>query len=116
MGLFDFMNEPVSGYTTQQAEPIAEGQEFGQGGGFKTANSNISWGQLLALVASMSNTSGGQALGAFGKQQHGAVGSGLPNNAKPEVYNIGPTQTIAQPKEQRQTSISEVAEIAGFFA
>jgi len=57
--MFDFLSEPLGGYTEQSLEPNVQGPVN------QTANSNMSWGQLLGALSQQSNTKGGQQLGGF---------------------------------------------------
>lgn len=132
MAFFDFMNQPVGGYTDVQPEAISAGAEFGGGGGFKTADSTMTWGQLLGAIAKMSNTSGGQGLGSLMSNQYGVLGSGVPQQigttntgaqppggAPPQIYQISPNPDFNKPAEKdtggEMASIMSMAAGMGFI-
>lgn len=127
MGVFDFMNQPVGGYTDVQPEVLTEGSEFGGGGGFQTADSKMTWGQLLGAIAKMSNSRSGQALGSLMGNQYGVLGSGVPQQPgtsntgqPPQMYQIGPNPDFNKPKDEKNTGgemmqIMEMAAGMGFI-
>lgn len=123
MAWLDFLSEPVGGYTNVQPEAMSPDAEFGQGGGFKTANSGVTWGQLLGLISSFSNTQGGQAFGGFMGQAYGRAGGGVPPQPgttntgaqpamQPQIYQLGPTADFMRPEQKNNTSVSEIATVA----
>jgi hypothetical protein len=129
MAFFDFMNEPVMGSTAVKPEPIAEGMEFGAGGGFTTPNSGMTWGQLLGVIAKLSNSQSGQMLGQGLEASYGAAGSGVlrqPGSTamgqqtgqpmyapKPELNAIGPTQAYYQPTDKPADSTGLILGMLG---
>jgi hypothetical protein len=133
MAFFDFMNEPVMGSTTVKPEPIAEGMEFGAGGGFKTPNSGMTWGQLLGVIAKLSNSQSGQMLAQGLEASYGAAGSGVPRQPGstamgqggsvqpgqpvyapgPQLNAIGPTQAYYQPTDKPADSTGAILGLLG---
>jgi hypothetical protein len=115
MAWFDFLSQPVSGYTQQNLAP-QQGYPVDPGGlqslnGTNTVNmpsSKLTWGQLLGAISSMSNSRSGQQVGGF-----------MSNSSQPvstaSIYQIGPSQSYNQQKQQQSSTGAVVSALASML-